>query len=51
MDIFETLKSMIGCLYISDLKFGVYKEQALELLGTLNLKTEEATKVYNYLGV
>lgn len=51
MDIFETLKSMVGCMYISDLRFGMYKEQALKLLGILKLKSEDVTRVYNYLEV
>ena len=46
MDIFETLKSMIGCLYISDLRFAPYKEIALELLDEMDVDTTEAR---NYL--
>lgn len=45
MDIFETLKSMLGCMYISDLRFA-YKEKALEMLKELNGDT---TDVYNYI--
>lgn len=46
MDIFETLKSMLGCMYLSDLRFGAYKEMALELLKEMNTDTTEA---YNYI--
>ena len=49
MDIFETLKTKIGCMYISDLKFGTYKQRALELLDNLNFDNTQKTKAYNYL--
>ena len=46
MDIFETLQSMLGCMYISDLRFGPYKEMALGLLKEMDADTTEA---YNYI--
>lgn len=49
MDIFETLKSMVGCMYISDLKFGIYKEMALELLQELTADSNQIANVYNYI--
>lgn len=49
MDIFETLKSKVGCLYISDLRFGIYKEIALDLLKELNFESNQKTKAYNYI--
>ena len=49
MDIFETLKSMLGCMYISDLKFGAYKEMALELLGTITADSNQIANAYNYI--
>ena len=51
MDIFETLKSMVGCMYISDLRFGEYKTLALELIHSLEFKSEQKTQALNYLGV
>ena len=49
MDIFETLKSMLGCMYISDLRFAPYNEMALELLAELNDVGTQITEVYNYI--
>lgn len=51
MDIFETLKSMVGCMYISDLRFGDYKTLALELIHNLEFEPEQKTQAFNYLGV
>ena len=31
MSIFETLKNKVGCLYISDLRFGIYNEIAKDV--------------------
>ena len=49
MDIFETLKSMVGCMYISDLRFAPYKEIAIELLKEITTDTNQITKVNNYI--
>ena len=49
MDIFEMLKSMVGCMYISDLKFGVYKQMALELLAEIKADSSQITNAYNYI--
>ena len=49
MDIFETLKSMVGCLYISDLRFGVYKEIALELLSDIKVDSVQIANARNYI--
>ncbi len=48
MDIFETLKSMLGCMYISDLKFA-YKEMALELIKELKADSNQISDAYNYI--
>ena len=48
MDIFETLKSMLGCMYVSDLRFA-YKEKALALLKELNTDSNQRAEVYNYI--
>lgn len=48
MDIFETLKSMLGCMYISDLRFA-YKEMALELLKELKTDSNQIINAYNYI--
>ena len=37
MDIFEDLKSKVGCPFISDLKFDPYVVPAKSLLGVLDL--------------
>lgn len=49
MDIFETLKSMVGCMYISDLRFAPYKEIAIELLKEITTDTNQIAKVNNYI--
>lgn len=49
MDIFETLKSMIGCMYISDLKFGIYKEIALDLLKEIKADSQQIAYARNYI--
>ena len=49
MDIFETLKSILGCMYISDLKFGIYKEMALELLTEITADSIQIENAYNYI--
>jgi hypothetical protein len=49
MDIFETLKSMIGCMYISDLRFGIYKEMALDLLKEINADSNQIAMAHNYI--
>lgn len=49
MDIFETLKSMLGCMYISDLKFGIYKEKALELLTEITADSNQIIEAQNYI--
>jgi hypothetical protein len=51
MDIFETLKSMLGCLYISDLKFGPYRELAIEMLKEIATDSKQMADVCNYLGM
>lgn len=53
MGIFETLKSMVGCMYISDLKFGVYNEIAKDLFKTLDISKfnpKEFENVRQYIG-
>lgn len=48
MDIFETLQSMLGCMYISDLRFE-YKDIALELLATFDADSGQIIDAYNYI--
>jgi hypothetical protein len=42
---------MLGCTYISDLKFGAYKEMAIELLKTMQVDSEQKADICNYLGI
>lgn len=51
MDIFEFLKDKLGCMYISDIKFGAYKEMAIDLLKKMSLDSKQKVDVYNYLGI
>ena len=37
MDLFEELKSRIGCQYISDLRFGTDNELAKSMMGKINV--------------
>ena len=48
MDIFETLKSLLGCMYISDLRF-TYKKTALELLEQIDADRNQKADAYNYI--
>lgn len=53
MSVFETLKSMVGCMYISDLRFGVYNEIAKDLFKTFDISkfnTKEFEEVRQYIG-
>ena len=49
MDIFEKLKSMVGCMYISDLRFAPFKEIAIELVKEITSDTNQITKVNNII--
>ena len=51
MDVFETLKSMVGCMYISDLKFRPYREMAMNLLKDITIDSTQIADVYSYLGI
>lgn len=51
MDIFEKLKTQLGCMYISDLKFSPYKDMAVELLGEMNADSKQMYDVCSYLGI
>jgi hypothetical protein len=49
MDIFETLQSLLGCMYISDLKFRPYKDKALGLLKELKADSNQIAMAHNYI--
>ena len=49
MDILETLQSWLGCMYISDLKFGMYKDAALQLLTEITADSNQIAEAYNYI--
>ena len=51
MDIFEMLRSMLGCTYISDIKFGAYKEKAIDLLKRMHIDSNQKADICNYLGI
>ena len=51
MDIFEMLRFMLGCTYISDMKFGAYKEKAIDLLKKMNLDSKQKADICNYLEI
>jgi hypothetical protein len=49
MDIFETLRSLLGCMYISDLKFRPYKDKAIEILKELKADSNQKAYALNYI--
>lgn len=44
MSIFETLKNKVGCMYISDLRFGVCNKIAKDLFKTLDISKFNPTE-------
>lgn len=51
MDIFEILKEELGCMYVSDLKFGIYREMAIVLLINMKVDKKQKAEICNYLGI
>lgn len=51
MDIFEMLRSMLGCTYISDIKFGAYKEKTIDLLKKMQVDSKQKADICNYLEI
>lgn len=51
MDIFEFLKDKLGCMYISDIKFGEYKEMAIDLLSKMQVDINQKADICHYLGI
>ena len=54
MDIFEYLQNMLGCTFISDLKFGVYRRGAIEVLKQMdisNISKRQISDLENYFGI
>lgn len=49
MDIFEKLKNKIGCTYISDMRFGIWQEIALEEIDKMNVTPNQKQEVINYI--
>lgn len=49
MDILEILKSMVGCMYISDLRFKPYNEIAVELLEGIKADSRQIANAHNYI--
>lgn len=51
MDIFETLKEKVNCMYISDLKFSPYRNAAIALLRKMSINNKQKSDIYKYLGM
>lgn len=54
MDIFEYLQNMFGCTCISDLKFGAYKDMAIEILKQMdisNISPRQIADAEAYFGI
>ncbi len=54
MDLFEYLKNCVGCPFISDLRFGIYKDNAIKILRKMNLSNisrDQVEDAENYFGI
>lgn len=54
MDIFEYLKTAVGCPLISDLKFGAYRDNAINILRKMNLSSinpKQVADAEKYFGI
>jgi hypothetical protein len=51
MDIFEKLRDKLGCMYISDIKFGERKDKAIDLLKKMQVDGSQKADICNYLGI
>lgn len=52
MDIFEELRKILGCTYISDLRYAPYRREAIGSVSLLNLEdypTEQLSDLSEYL--
>ena len=49
MDIFEKLKNKVGCTYVSDMRFGIWQEIALEELDKMGFNPNQKQEVINYI--
>lgn len=53
-DIFEYLRSIIHCDYISDIKYGEYRITAISVLNQINIaliQPNQYTDICQYLGI
>ena len=54
MDLFEYLKNCVGCTFISDLKFGIYRDKAIAILNSMDktdIDHQQITDVSKYFGI
>lgn len=54
MDIFEYLREKLNCAHISDLKFGIYKIEAIKILKQMDLSMINQNQIADisaYLGI
>ena len=54
MDIFEYLKAKLNCAYISDLKFGIYRIEAIKILKQIDLSAINQNQIADisaYFGI
>ncbi len=54
MDLFEYLQKCVGCMYMSDLKFGIYKTKAINILSSMdksNFDSRQINDAAKYFGV
>lgn len=54
MDIFERLKELVGCFYISDLQFGKHRKKAIKILKKMNksiIDQKQLADISAYLGI
>jgi hypothetical protein len=54
MDLFEYLLKCIGCTFISDLKFGIYRDEAINILNSMdktNIDHQQIADASKYFGI
>jgi hypothetical protein len=54
MDIFEYLRGIIGCAFISDLQFDTYKNHAIKILRQMdmsNIDQRQIADAQTYFGI
>lgn len=54
MDLFEFLQICVGCMYMSDLKFGIYRDKAISVLNSMDKSKFDSKQIADasrYFGI